>query len=186
MENKKTPITHELILYRYKRGMFGFYDPKAVPFILLLAGIVIFGPYYFLTKEESKVDIPYWMYASFMGIVVVVAVLYQYHKYKKMKNQNYQLVTDHLKRKFNPIIEPLKYYHNSNDFTRFYEFRKYGKCPAYNWFIRKHRNQVEGEIHYNYHNAEIGDPFYLVILGNRIIQVYSAHSYCLPEETKEE
>ena len=184
MENKKTPITHELILYRFKRSIFGFIDPKVLPFVIVLLGIVLIGPYYFLTQHKATTPISYGTYLCIMGICVLLVALYTYHQYKQIKSKKYQVVTDHLKRKYNPVFEPLRYRHVSDDHTRFYEFRKYGKCPAYDWSIQKHRSQIEGEIHYNYHHSEIGDKFYLVMLGKRIMQVYSDRSYYLPEETE--
>lgn len=180
MENKKIPITHELILHRYKRSIFGFVDPKAYPFAFILIAVILFSLYY--TTRYKATTIPPWVYFCIFGAVLFLFALYKYIQYNKMKSQSYQVVTDHLKRKYNPVFEPLRYRHTSNDYTRFYEFRKYGKCPAYDWAIQKHRSQTEGEIHYNYHHSEIGDKFYLVMLGKRIMQVYSDRSYCLPQE----
>lgn len=182
MENKKTPITHELILYRYKRSLFGFVDPKAYPFAFILIAVMLFSLYY--TTRYKATTIPGWVYLCAFGATLLLFSLYTYHQYKQIKSKKYQVVTDHLKRKYNPVFEPLRYRHVSDDHTRFYEFRKYGKCPAYDWSIQKHRSQIEGEIHYNYHHSEIGDKFYLVMLGKRIMQVYSDRSYYLPEETE--
>ncbi len=183
MENKKIPITHELILYRYKRSLLGFVDPKAYPVVFVLMAAMLFGIYYFAKHKTTTIS--GWIYLCVFGGIILLFLLYKSIEYSKINKQQYQVVTDHLKRKFNPVVEPLRYRRTTDDFTRFFEFRKYGKCPAYDWSIHKHRSQTEGEVHYNYHNSEIGDKFYLVVLGKRILQVYSDRSYCLPEETQE-
>ena len=151
--------------------------------MFIVIAVMLLGIYNFSRHKSTAVS-P-WIYLSVFGAIVLLFLIYKYIEYSKMKNQRYQVVTDHLKRKFNPVVEPLRYRRTSNDYTRFYEFRKYGKCPAYDWSVQKYRSQTEGEIHYNYHNSEIGDKFYLVVLGKRILQVYSDRSYCLPEETQE-
>ena len=172
----KEQLTKEKIIGDYERTA---KNKKTLIGISSLAvfGIVILG--YGMITHQVIVKVVF----IFMGILLIFApvwtMVYTSLILKALKQNRYQVVVDHVKK----ITSP----HLSGKYKTpgYLVFRKNGKITVNNHFVVDPNDDTETKLFEYWENAQVGDPFYLVMVKKNIIQIYNPDYYCFPEKTKE-
>ena len=140
--------------------------------VLGILGLVLFAISSSFTQpiEETLVRI--------MGILLIISPIWVWVDtllvLKKLKQGRYQVVVDHVKKVTLP--RHAKQYQQPG----YLFFRKHGRIAAANVFrMADPNNENESKLLRYWEDAQIGDPFYLVIVGKRILFIYSCEQYCI-------
>ncbi len=114
-----------------------------------------------------------------MAIVLIIAPIWTavctFLTLKALKQDRYQVVIDHVKKVTYPRFGG-KY-----QTPGYLIFRKNGEIIANNHFMIDPNDDTETRRFEYWENAQVGDPFYLVMVGKRILSIYSCQQYCLEE-----
>ncbi len=183
MENKKQPLTHQLIVTRYKEIYLSREVRIAIPVVLILL-LASYFVYRMQAVSDQKSVLPFGVFFGILVLGTAVCAYFEYRKYAKIKNGEYEITTDHFEKITKPLINPIQYWYVSK-YTRFFQFRNYGPYPIDHFGVNKNRSENEHEEYQYYKNAQPGDQFYLVLVNGKAIQIYNAKAYRLPENAEE-
>ena len=175
-EKQKEIITHQKIFSTYEKSFKNkktFWGIAILPFL----GVALFIIGGFAPKPIQMI-LTFCM-AALLIITPIWYVIDGILILKKLKEGRYQIVIDHVQRVTLP--HHIKQYQQPG----YLIFRKNGKVAAANIFrLADPNNDTESQLLNYWNNAQIGSPFYLVMIKKRILLIYSCEQYSLEETTK--
>lgn len=181
MEPKKYPITHQMIARTYQETCFKTNVATACIFLLAVFVLGYIVTRYLEAHGTLAILIAYIACLVAVAVILLLTLGTYKRNLSKLQRGEYEIVTDTVME----IVKGLPFYRSHRAVHEHQRphlrFSIYGNYYA-PYFLMNNSSTQEQEAYRYFHRSQIGDPFYLVLLNGRILQIYKEEEFYLPEE----